>query len=182
VGTHRLGAGFSAWIVVDVLLVGVTGGLAQTTYDNMVRGRVITAPADPRIVIIDIDESALARMATEFGRWPWPRDTLATVLDYVEEQQPAAVVWDIIFSDVDRLNPGGDAAFDAAAKRSAHSHFGLVRLPKANDDKSELTQKIYLACGYKRRHQKLKSSLRLRSYRLYYLALQSSPLVTTTAM
>ena len=132
---------FSAWIVVDVLLVGVTGGLAQTTYDNMVRGRVITAPADPRIVIIDIDESALARMATEFGRWPWPRDTLATVLDYVEEQQPAAVVWDIIFSDVDRLNPGGDAAFDAAAKRSAHSHFGLVRLPKANDDKSELTQK-----------------------------------------
>ncbi len=132
---------FSAWIVVDVLLVGVTGGLAQTTYDNMVRGRVITAPADPRIVIIDIDESALARMATEFGRWPWPRDTLATVLDYVEEQQPAAVVWDIIFSDVDRLNPGGDAAFDAAAKRSAHSHFGLVRLPKTNDDKSELTQR-----------------------------------------
>ena len=132
---------FSAWIVVDVLLVGVTGGLAQTTYDNMVRARVITAPADPRIVIIDIDESALARMATEFGRWPWPRDTLASVLDYVEEQQPAAVVWDIIFSDVDRLNPGGDAAFDAAAKRSAHSHFGLVRLPKENDDKSELTQK-----------------------------------------
>ena len=132
---------FSAWIVVDVLLVGVTGGLAQTTYDNMVRGRIITAPADPRIVIIDIDESALARMAKEFGRWPWPRDTLASVLDYVEEQQPAAVVWDIIFSDVDRLNPGGDAAFDAAAKRSAHSHFGLVRLPKENDDKSELTQK-----------------------------------------
>lgn len=132
---------FSAWIVIDVLLVGITGGLAQTTYDNMVRGRVITAPADPRIVIIDIDESALARMATEFGRWPWPRDTLATVLDFVEQQQPAAVVWDIIFSDVDRLNPGGDAAFDAAAKRSAHSHFGLVRLPKANDDKSELTQK-----------------------------------------
>lgn len=132
---------FSAWIVVDVVLVGVSGGLAQTTYDNMVRGRVITAPADPRIVIIDIDESALARMATEFGRWPWPRDTLASVLDYVEEQQPAAVVWDIIFSDVDRLNPGGDAAFDAAAKRSAHSHFGLVRLPKTNDDKSELTQK-----------------------------------------
>ena len=72
---------FSAWIVIDVVLVGVSGGLAQTTYDNMVRGRVITAPADPRIVIIDIDESALARMATEFGRWPWPRDTLASVLD-----------------------------------------------------------------------------------------------------
>lgn len=132
---------FSAWIIVDVLLVGVTGGLAQTTYDNMVRARVIAASPDPRIVIVDIDESALARMATEFGRWPWPRDTLASVLDYVEEQKPAAVVWDIIFSDADRLNPGGDAAFDAAANRSAHSHFGLVRLPKDNDDKSQLTHK-----------------------------------------
>jgi len=72
---------FSAWIVVDVLLVGVTGGLAQTTYDNMVRARVITAPADPRIVIIDIDESALARMAPEFGRWPWPRAKLADLVE-----------------------------------------------------------------------------------------------------
>ena len=32
-----------------------------------------------------------ARMADEFGRWPWPRDTLATVLDYIERQKPQAV-------------------------------------------------------------------------------------------
>ena len=132
---------FSAWVIVDVLFLGVTGGLAQSTYDGMVRGRLMAAPHDPRIVIVDIDEAALARMAPEFGRWPWPRDTLATVLDYVESQQPQAVVWDIVFSDVDRLSPGGDAAFDEAAKRSAHSHFSVVRLPKANDDKSQVTQK-----------------------------------------
>lgn len=132
---------FSAWVVVDVLFLGVTGGLAQSTYDGMVRGRLMAAAHDPRIVIVDIDEAALARMAPEFGRWPWPRDTLATVLDHVESQQPQAVVWDIIFSDVDRLSPGGDAAFDEAAKRSTHSHFSVVRLPKANDGKSQVTQK-----------------------------------------
>ena len=131
---------FSAWVIVDVLFLGVTGGLAQSTYDGMVRGRVMAAAHDPRIVIVDIDEAALARMAPEFGRWPWPRDTLATVLDHIESQQPQAVVWDIIFSDVDRLSPGGDAAFDEAAKRSTHSHFSVVRLPKANDDKSQVTQ------------------------------------------
>ena len=131
---------FSVWVVVDVLFLGVTGGLAQTTYDAMVRGRLFAPALDDRIVIIDIDEASLARMAKEFGRWPWPRDTLASVLDFVESQQPAAVVWDIVFSDLDRLNPGGDAAFDAAVKRSAHSHFGVVRLPIENDDKSELTQ------------------------------------------
>ena len=68
-----------------------------------------------------IDEASLARMGKEFGRWPWPRDTLASVLTHIERQQPAAIVWDIVFSDADRLSPGGDAAFNAAAARSRHS-------------------------------------------------------------
>ena len=130
---------FSIWVVLDVLLLGVTGGLAQSTYDAMVRYRLNAPADDSRIVIVDIDESALARMAPEFGRWPWPRDTLATVLDHIESQHPAAVVWDIVFSDADKLSPGGDAAFDEAAKRSNHSHFSVVRLPKKNDKQSELS-------------------------------------------
>lgn len=132
---------FSAWVIVDVFFLGVSGGIAQSTYDTMVRSRLTTASHDKRIVIVDIDEAALARMAPEFGRWPWPRDTLATVLDHIESQNPAAVVWDIVFSDADRLSPGGDAAMDQAAQRSKHSHFSVVRLPRANDDKSDLQQK-----------------------------------------
>ena len=132
---------FSAWVILDVFFLSVSGGMAQTTYDAMVRARLLTVPHDERIVIVDIDESALARMAPEFGRWPWPRDTLATVLDHIESQQPAAVVWDIVFSDADRLSPGGDAAMDQAAQRSQHSHFSVVRLPMVNDGKSDLGQK-----------------------------------------
>jgi len=132
---------FSFWVVLDVLFLGVTGGLAQSTHDAMVRFRVVPPAHDPRIVIVDIDEAALAPMAPEFGRWPWPRDTLATVLDHIESQQPAAVVWDIVFSDADKLSPGGDAAFDEAAKRSAHSHFSVVRLPSKNDDQRQLSHK-----------------------------------------
>lgn len=131
---------FSLWIVVDVFFLSVTGGLAQSTYDTMVRWRLFAPAPDERIVIVDIDESALARMAPEFGRWPWPRDTLATVLDHIESQQPAAILWDIVFSDADRLSPGGDLAFDQAVARSRHSHFGLVRLPRKNDDQSQITQ------------------------------------------
>ena len=131
---------FTVWIVVDVFFLSVTGGLAQSTYDTMVRSRLFAAAPDSRIVIVDIDESALARMAPEFGRWPWPRDTLATVLDHIESQGPAAVVWDIVFSDADRLSPGGDLAFDQSVVRSGHSHFGVVRLPGKNDKLSQLTQ------------------------------------------
>lgn len=132
---------FSAWIVVDVTVLQVTGGQSRASFDAMVRQRLLVAAPDPRIVVIDIDEASLQRMATEFGRWPWPRDTLATVLDAIERQQPAAIVWDIVFSDVDRVSPGGDTAFDDAVKRSRHSVFPVVRLPNS-DGSSELTGKV----------------------------------------
>ena len=133
---------FAVWVLLDVFILKLTGGLAQSSFDAMVRARMVVAAPDPRIVIIDIDEASLARMGQEFGRWPWPRDTLATLLEHIEAQQPAAVVWDILFSDADRMSPGGDAAFNAAAKRSAHSHFSVVRLPKANDPSSQITQAV----------------------------------------
>ena len=132
---------FSGWAVLDIYSIQVTTGLAKSSYDAMVRARIFTAAPDSRIVIIDIDEASLADMGKEFGRWPWPRDTLATVLGYIEKQQPAAVVWDIAFSDVDRFNPGGDKAFDQAVARSSHSHFSVVRLPPYNDVQSQLGPK-----------------------------------------
>lgn len=132
---------FTAWVVVDVFMLRLSGGLARSSYDAMVRARVFAAAPDPRIVIIDIDEASLLRMSREFGRWPWPRDTLASVLEHVEKQQPLAVVWDIVFSDADRLSPGGDAAFNAAVERSTHSHFSVVRLPEKNDALSQITRR-----------------------------------------
>ena len=131
---------FSVWVLLDVLALRLTSGMAQSSFDAMVRARVVAAAPDPRIVIVDINEASLARMAQEFGRWPWPRDTLATVLDFIEKQQPSAIAWDVVFSDADRLSPGGDAAFNAAVSRSRHSHFAVVRLPPANDPVSQLTR------------------------------------------
>ena len=131
---------FSVWVLLDVLVFQLTSGMARSSFDAMVRARAVAAAPDPRMMIIDIDEATLARMAPEFGRWPWPRDTLATVLDHLEKQQPAAIVWDIIFSDADRLSPGGDAAFNAAVARSRLSHFAVARLPAANDASSALTR------------------------------------------
>jgi adenylate cyclase len=130
---------FSGWVLIDVMVLHVTNGIAQSSFDAMVRARIYAAAPDPRIVIVDIDEASLARMSKEFGRWPWSRDTLATALDFVEKQLPAAIVWDIIFSDADKLSPGGDAAFNEAVLRSKNSHFSVVRLLPTSDSVSELT-------------------------------------------
>jgi adenylate cyclase len=138
--TWGLVVAFSGWIAIDLTLLQLSSGLSQTTYDAMVRNRFYAAAPDPRLVIVDIDEASLARMSKEFGRWPWPRDTLASVQDFLEKEQPAAIVWDIMFADADRVSPGGDAAFNASAKRSPHSHYSVIRLPPANDSKSALTR------------------------------------------
>ena len=132
---------FSAWIVLDLTYLKVSSGLSQNTYDTMMRNRFHAAEPDPRLVIVDIDEASLARMSKEFGRWPWPRDTLASVQDFIEREGPLAIVWDVAFADADRLSPGGDAAFNESAKRSAHSHYSVIRLPAANDKQSLLTRK-----------------------------------------
>jgi CHASE2 domain-containing sensor protein len=131
---------FSVWALLDIFVFQLSHGITQSSFDAMVRARVVVAKPDPRIIIVDIDEASLARMGKEFGRWPWPRDTLATVLEHIERQTPLAIAWDIVFSDADRLSPGGDAAFNEAAARSRHSHFPVVRLPQANDAASQLTR------------------------------------------
>lgn len=131
---------FSGWVLIDVMILHITSGIALSSYDAMVRARVFAAAPDPRILIVDIDEASLARMSKDFGRWPWSRDTLATALDFVEKQQPSAIVWDIIFSDADKLSPGGDVAFNEAVLRSKNSHFSVVRLMPTSDSISELTR------------------------------------------
>jgi len=73
---------------------------------------------DERIAIVDIDEASLARI----GRWPWPRDRLATLADELFERQRAAVVgFDLVFAEADstealrtlRRLAQGDAALAA---------------------------------------------------------------------
>ncbi len=140
--TWGLALAFSLWAVLDVFVFKVSGGLANSTYDAMVRARFHATAPDPRMVIVDIDEASLAQMGKEFGRWPWPRDTLATVLDYIEKQNPQAIAWDVVFSDADRLSPGGDKAFDEAARRSTRSHFAVVRLPSEYDAQSKATRTV----------------------------------------
>lgn len=129
---------FCAWVLLDIFVVHASAGLSRPTYDAMVRLRAWTAPPDPRVLIVDIDEASLQHMAPAFGRWPWPRDTLATVATYLEQQGVAAIVWDVAFSDADRVSPGGDAAFDAAAAASPHSIFPVIRLPAQADAQSHV--------------------------------------------
>jgi adenylate cyclase len=90
--------------------------------------------------VVDIDEASLA----EFGQWPWPRDRLAALTDRLNELGAAAIGFDVLFPEADRMSPrriaaevpgldagklpDTDAEFAAALGRSP-SILGLSRSP-----------------------------------------------------
>jgi len=129
---------FAVWTVIASLASPASHGIRTSTFDVMQRHRLWASAPDPRLLIVDVDERSLAELAPEFGRWPWPRDTLAAVLAGSEAAGAEAVVFDVLFSDPDRSHPGGDKAFEAAVRKSSRSFFTVVRLPRQNDAKSAL--------------------------------------------
>ncbi|GAA5165478.1 CHASE2 domain-containing protein [Viridibacterium curvum] len=72
--------------------------------------------ADPDVVIVAIDEASL----TSIGRWPWPRQLHATLIDQLSDAGAAGVALDLMFAE-----PGeGDIALARAIARN-----GKVVLP-----------------------------------------------------
>ncbi|MEQ9329909.1 CHASE2 domain-containing protein [Thalassobaculum sp.] len=69
------------------------------------------------VVVVDIDDASLRA----FGQWPWPRDTLAGIVDRLAEEGAAAVALDILLAEPDRLSPaagGPDTDNDLALARA----------------------------------------------------------------
>jgi adenylate cyclase len=116
--------------------------LVNSSYDTLLEYRVLTPKVDPSILILDIDERSLDEMRAEYGRWPWPRETLAEVLVWLERQGVKAVVFDILFADQDTLNPLSDLAFAKAIEQSQTSFFPILRLDPENDPKSEVRARM----------------------------------------
>jgi adenylate cyclase len=57
-------------------------------------------PVSNQIVIVSIDEDSIER----FGRWPWPRNIMANIVDELKKYDVSAVGFDIIFSEAENTN------------------------------------------------------------------------------
>ena len=88
---------FALLHAVGALRLDVLQRLDDIIYDARLR---VTMPktVDERIVIVDIDEKSLA----EFGRWPWGRNKLATLVDELfVKHQVALLGFDVVFAESD---------------------------------------------------------------------------------
>ncbi|MBN2515276.1 MAG: CHASE2 domain-containing protein [Deltaproteobacteria bacterium] len=87
-------------VIVTILLFLINNPffylMELKTLDLRFLSRGARAPG-PETVIAEIDEKSLA----ELGRWPWPRSTIAKLVNTLKEYGAKAVGFDIVFAEPD---------------------------------------------------------------------------------
>lgn len=92
-------------VVALCLLVAIWNPLAlqllrNGLFDQWQRWQPRAYQAAP-VRIIDIDDESLRRL----GQWPWPRTRMAELTQRLQAAQPAAIAFDVLFSEPDRTSP-----------------------------------------------------------------------------
>lgn len=100
--------GVIAWFVVES---GPAGRLRESGFAVMAGVAPRGAPPGMPVMVVDIDRATLALA----GPWPWPRDTLAALVDRIAAVGPQALGVDILLSE--RRDDAGASLLAAAIAR-----------------------------------------------------------------
>jgi adenylate cyclase len=95
--------------------------------DWLVKKHAAKMPADPDIIILNIDDRSLTQMEDKVGRWPWPRSVYAEVVEAIAQQKPKAIVFDVTFNERDLDRPESDQLFNQAIKDKRNVFFPFIR-------------------------------------------------------
>ncbi len=125
--------------------------LENGTYDVRARWTAQRTKADPRVVIIDIDNASFSVLQEKLGRWPWPRTVWTEVIRYVSRGQPSAIAVDIVFSGEDKSGTTVDSQFADVLHASGKSAlaFAFMSTQMTSDDANtgEQRQKLLRSQG-----------------------------------
>jgi len=103
--------------------------LREKSFDvyQRIKPRVVPAPEDRMVTIIDIDERSLK----EIGQWPWSRKVLAKLVMNLHNLGVGVTAFDIVFAEPDRMNPQG--VVDSLTGIDAVTRKKILKLP-SNDE------------------------------------------------
>ena len=128
-----IAAAFALIACAELLWLHALEPLGNRLSDALLRQAASSAPPDPAIVIVDIDESSLARLEDQAGAWPWPRAIHAELVEALAAQGPAAIVFDVMFAEPDNFRPDSDAALIEALRGTPNAYVPMVRLDPSGD-------------------------------------------------
>ena len=84
------------------LLTPLRANLENLVFDQYQRWQPRPYAFDQPVRIVDIDDESIHLI----GRWPWPRQTMAQLVEALAKAHVAAIGFDVLFSEADR--PSGD--------------------------------------------------------------------------
>ena len=149
------------WAIVVVLALADAGGLNIGLWADNRMGDVLQRQyaqhrlASTDVVLIDIDQASLQTMNGEAGNWPWPRSVHAEIIRYILEQNPKAIVFDILFNEADIFRPEHDAALRDAVANASNVYFPYTIMDLGQGD---LLRDLPPALGLKQMDLKAKDT------------------------
>ncbi|MCW0396065.1 CHASE2 domain-containing protein [Xanthomonas sacchari] len=129
---HVLVALVAAALAAALSLGDVTGRLDNALYDAAIAQA--PRPADPRMLLIAIDDRSLQAL----GQWPWRRDLHARLLDRLSAAGTERVALDLLFSEPDLQHADDDARLAAALRRNGRTVLPVIGSAGGADMPQEL--------------------------------------------
>ncbi|MFO1248763.1 MAG: CHASE2 domain-containing protein [Alphaproteobacteria bacterium] len=124
---------FIAAILVTFIWSVALPGSNNTSQDLAVRLRLSSPMPAPDILIVDIDERALALLAPTHGRWPWPRSVIAETVANLSAAGAKSILVNMTFSDPDKDHREDDATFQDVLAHTPNVVLPITRLDATND-------------------------------------------------
>ena len=82
----------------------VTEALRDSAFDLVLAGdQALRRPvaSNLKVIVVDIDRASIDAL----GAWPWPRETMARLVEAVASGRPAAIAIDVLFAEPDDRSP-----------------------------------------------------------------------------
>jgi adenylate cyclase len=117
---------FAALVIVDYRWLDLTEVVDQRGGDVMLRAAAQERPPSENVVIIDIDQLSLEKMNEYAGSWPWPRSVHGELVDHIARQKPKAIVFDVLFNEIDVFRPDQDTMLADAVARQNNVYLAMT--------------------------------------------------------
>jgi adenylate cyclase len=103
-------------------------------------------PGEPaaRVMVVDIDRRSIEAL----GAWPWPRATMARLVEAVAAAEPQAVAIDVLFADADSRSPAALARRLSALTGRADLSDLADGLPDGDKRLAEALRRAPVALGF----------------------------------
>ena len=118
--------------------------LRHRVFDEYQRLKPRVYSNDIPVRILDIDDESLSRV----GQWPWPRDVMAEIVARLNELGASAVVFDMVFSQPDRLSPKSLMKMLPDLPEFEEARKGLLKIPDNDELFAQTVDGAYVVTGF----------------------------------